>query len=117
MKIYLAGPMRGYPEFNFPAFDGAALELRQLGHHVFNPCDRDRAVHGVSVNASPTGDLADVPHFDLRSALKDDTTWICENADAVVVLPGWEVSKGASAEVALGRALGLPVYDVGELLK
>jgi Domain of unknown function (DUF4406) len=112
MKLYLAGPMRGYADFNFPAFDEGAAKLRQLGHTVFNPAERDREVHGNDVNVSATGDLADVPQFSLRGALGADLAWICAHADAVVVLPGWDKSLGVAAEVATARALGLPVKTI-----
>lgn len=61
-----------------------------------------------------TGDLADIEHtgFDLREALGWDLAWIAEHADAVAVLPGWEDSKGAKAEVATAHALGIPVIPV-----
>jgi hypothetical protein len=111
MKVYVAGPMRNIPDFNFPAFDEAASYLRALGHEVCNPADRDREQHGDEVNASPTGDLADIAHtgFDLREALGWDVAWIAKHADAIYMLEGWEKSKGARAEHALAVALGLEV--------
>ena len=47
--------------------------------------------------------------FSLRKALADDTAYICLKADAVAMLPGWKNSKGATAERALGIALGLRI--------
>ena len=41
-KIYIAGPMRGYENFNFPAFDAAAQLYRAIGYEVFNPADKDK---------------------------------------------------------------------------
>lgn len=110
MKIYVAGPMRGIPEFNFPAFNAATAMLRAQGHTVFNPAERDNERHGKDIsigNATGDEDVAAKEHgFSLREALADDTAWICREADAIAMLPGWENSKGAKAELALSRALG-----------
>lgn len=111
MKCYLAGPMSGIPNFNFPAFNSAAYTLRKQGYEVFNPAERDIERHGgvdISIG-NETGDqaLAVATHsFSLRDALADDTAYICKEANAIAMLPGWENSKGARAEHALAVALG-----------
>ncbi len=116
MKIYVAGPMRGIADFNFPAFMSAAERLRADGHEVFNPAERDIEAHGPEVAyGNPTGDLsiAEKDHgFNLREALGDDLAFICKQADAVALLPGWENSKGATAERAVGIALGLQIIEL-----
>lgn len=118
MKIYVAGPMRGIPEFNFPAFHAATARLRAAGHEVFNPAERDIQYHGVDIskgNADGCEEKAAKDHgFNLREALKDDLEFICLHADAVAVLPGWEKSRGAQAEVATAYALGLQVLKAPE---
>ena len=116
MKIYLAGPMRGLPEFNFPAFFAAAGVLRALGHEVFSPAERDQAKHGDGIWKGMSGDLGEAAQkgFSLRDALGADTAWICANAEVIAMLPGWKKSKGARAEKALGEALGLKVLYLGK---
>ena len=115
MKIYIAGPMRGLPEFNFPAFYAAATELRRLGHTVFNPAERDNEHHGVDISkGNETGDefQAAAQHgFNLREALGSDLAFICAEADAIYMLPNWEASRGARAEYATAVALGLLVFS------
>ena len=117
MKVYVAGPMRGIPEFNFPAFMAASKMLRNLGHTVFNPAERDMEHHGKDISkGNPNGSIvqAEKEHgFSLRRALGDDLEFICKHADAVVLLPGWENSKGALAEKATAEALGLEVIIYG----
>ena len=109
-KIYLAGPMRGYPEFNFPAFKAYAKHLRSLGYEVFSPAEKDESIHGEDFsNKYTTGSLqeAESDGFSLRRALGDDLEWICKQADGVALMPGWEKSSGANAEWATAKALGL----------
>lgn len=114
-KVYVAGPMRGIPEFNFPAFNAAAAKLREFGCVVFNPAEKDNERHGTDISkGNVTGDeeLAAVQHgFNLREALGADLAWICAEADAVVLLPGRENSKGARAERATAEALGLLIIE------
>lgn len=113
MKLYLAGPMRGIPEFNFPAFHDYAARLRAEGHEVFNPAERDIEKTGVDIskgNLTGDNDIAEKQHgFSLREALKDDLEFICLHADGIALMPGWENSKGANAERATAIALGLQV--------
>lgn len=95
MKVYLAGPMAGMPESNLPAFHAAAAKLRAEGHVVFNPAElpieKDR---------------------DYRAALGQDLAWICAEAEAIALLPGWVKSKGAQAEFATAHAIGLEVIEL-----
>src|SRR5688572_21466493 len=89
-RLYLAGPMRGIPEFNFPAFADATKRLREYGFEVWSPAEEDIAQDGFD----PTKDKA----LEMSHYMKRDLPEVC-NSDAVAVLPGWEKSKGASLEV------------------
>lgn len=100
MKIYLAGPMRGYPQSNFPAFNAAANVLRHDGHNVFNPAENDDLMEKQGVPLT------------IRRCLEIDLAWICREADAIAMLPGWEKSTGATAERAAAIALGLEVIEL-----
>lgn len=115
MKIYLAGPMTGLPDYNFPAFDQAAKHLRDLGHAVFNPADNDRE-NGFDATGLAGHEAARLG-FSLRNALKQDLSWICDHAEAVAVLDGWHLSKGALTETALARALGIPYEPVDKFVQ
>lgn len=116
-SIYISGPMRGYSELNFPRFLEAAQALQDKGYTPLNPAQRD-----IDLGFDPkglSGDLEEyieVTGFNLFDSLFVDLRWICMEADAVVTLHGWEASKGAQAEVATAKALGLPVYDIDYFL-
>ena len=46
-RIYLAGPMSGLPDFNYPAFHAAAAVLRAQGHYVENPAENPAPTCGT----------------------------------------------------------------------
>ena len=107
MKLYLAGPMRGLPMHNFPAFDLAAAQLRALGHEVFSPAEHDREI-GYDPAVLPTRQqLQQMMRWDLERVME---------SEGVAFLPGWEQSRGASMERAVAHFLGLPCYDFGDTL-
>lgn len=101
MIIYVAGPMTGYYLFNFPAFDKAALSLREAGHTVINPAELDR-VAGVHEYTHP------LPPGFMRQAMARDCEAICR-CDAIYLLKGYERSEGATVELALANLLKLKV--------
>lgn len=108
MKVYLAGPMRGYLLDNFPEFTVATARIRERGHEVFSPAE-----HDIKMGYDPVNPPA---WFDIREALRADLEWVCLHADAVVLLHGWRHSKGAMAEVHTARALGIPAYELADFL-
>lgn len=103
MRIYIAGPMRGLPLFNFPAFDAAAKKLRAMGHEVVSPAELDRAV-GFDPATSVPDDAF------MRRALARDLVAVTE-CDAIALLHGWQNSQGTRLELSLARMLGLKVLD------
>lgn len=102
MKLYLAGPMRGIPQHNYPAFKRAAQLLKDQGHEVFSPIE-----YNESIGIGPDDPRHDVP----VEGLSKDLEYICLEADGVVVMPGSNDSRGARAEVATARALCKPVWS------
>ena len=113
MKLYLAGPMQGIPEFNYPAFHRYAKHLRKWGHDVFSPAERDIMRHGTDISqGNETGSIAQAEGehgFDLRIALLEDLTYICKEAEGIAMMPGWERSYGARVEWSLAVALRMEI--------
>lgn len=103
-QIYIAGPMSGYPEFNFPAFFTAQYTLEKLGWKVWNPAAKDSEKEVDKKH--PTGNAAEAiaDGFDFRAAFD----WDCNKViygDAIYMLRGWEQSPGARAEHAVAQVI------------
>ena len=99
MILYLSGPMTGYENFNFPAFDNAAWHLREMGYHVLNPAEN-------------WGGKTDVPRelcmrLDIQQVLA---------ADGLAMLDGWHASAGAKLESTIAAELGLDIKPWKEWL-
>lgn len=106
--LYIAGPMRGIAEFNFPAFFEAEDALLEAGYAVFSPARHDVEVMGFDYrNLTGHEDLRSLG-FVLADSLAEDLRFICQEADGIALLPGWERSRGVAAEVATAKALDKP---------
>jgi hypothetical protein len=111
MTIYLAGPMRGIPLFNFPAFDEAAERGRAMGHTIISPADLDRAAGFWLTEFPPDQDWNDPgPEFCIDACIRRDVEGVLAS-DAIAALPGWERSKGCAAELAIARWRSMPILD------
>jgi len=97
-RVYVAGPMTGITDFNYPAFNAVADQLRAMGYEVENPAD-----HGIVEGAQ----WADYMAYDLTRL------GLC---GVIALLPGWENSKGAQLEVLIARHLGMTIVNARDLV-
>lgn len=104
MKLYLAGPMRGIPQFNFPAFEEAAARLRGWDYEIWSPHEADLAA----------GEKADGPFLGMRHYMKRDMLPLLE-CDGVALLPGWQNSTGALIESFVMRMIDGPLMSAIDL--
>ena len=107
-RAYIAGPMRGYDNYNFPAFDAAYVDMIGREYIPVSPADMDRMYEGWDLYPPETGfDSGDLKRFirrDLAVILDLDPA-----TDIIYMLKGWENSKGALVEKALAEFVGLEV--------
>lgn len=91
MKVFISGPMKGYPNFNKEAFDQAEKELIQQGYTVFNPAWMDFS-----------GEWTKQDKRAIDAA-------IMSRCDAVYQLPGWDglENSGSRMEHAFAQASGM----------
>lgn len=97
-KIYLAGPIRGVPDYK-ERFAAKREHYEQRGFVVMDP------------SILPPG-MAQADYMRICMAM-------IQSADVMVLLEGWENSEGAKIEKAYAEMVGLPVFALkgGEQLE
>lgn len=91
--VFVCGPMSGLPNSNYPAFNKEAKRLRAIGHRVENPAENPIPMCGTWQGY-------------MRMSIQQLMT-----CDAIRLLPGWELSKGASLERHIADSLGMLVLE------
>ncbi|MBR7899930.1 DUF4406 domain-containing protein [Burkholderia multivorans] len=99
MRIYVAGPMTGHPQLNFPAFHAEAARLRALGYEVVNPAE---------LNTDPAADWLQCMRTDIKHLV---------DCDAIAMLEGWQTSRGASLEYTIALTLGHAVFRAVDIVE
>jgi hypothetical protein len=112
-KFYLAGPMSGRPQFNYPLFDRVAAELRGRGYDITSPAEMDDPAtrkealssdNGVLVGGTCNGES-------WGDFLARDVKMIADELDGIILLPEWETSKGARLECFVAMGLDYPMFE------
>lgn len=117
--LYVAGPMSGRPQFNYPAFDAMAEVLRDDGWIVQSPAEMDDPKVRQAAMECETGDFAEF-YAKLGVAGHERETWgdflsrdvklIADDVDGIVLLDGWETSRGARLEAFVTLQVQKPVF-------
>ncbi len=93
MIIYIAGPMSGHPQNNYPAFWLAANKFRAHGFTVLNP--------------------AELPILPDWQAYMRASLAIVAKATHIHFLPCDDTSRGAQTESFIAKELGPLFYNAG----
>lgn len=96
-KVYIAGPMTGYPDYNYQAFIAAASQFRHKGFEVICPPELNEEEETLDNH----------PTYYLRK----DIVKLLE-CNGIHLLDGWHESRGACVEAAIALTLGYDFFDI-----
>ena len=96
-RIFIAGPMRGYENYNFKKFDYTEEFLRRSGFDVVNPARISRKFKESEVNS-------DIAVYNKMVDMQQDVERTC---NAILLLDGWQWSKGVALEINTASELGM----------
>lgn len=116
MRLYLAGRMTGVKHHNLPLFDATARMLRNHGYEVVSPAEMADPMFREAVMSSDRplspSELEEMTGKTWGELLARDVQIVADDVDGLVVLPGWQKSRGACLETFAAALCGKPVFYV-----
>ena len=108
MRVYLAGPMTGYDNFNFPRFDEISTNLRAHGYEVVSPAELDSPEFRAAVMAPGVKGTEKGLTGLWGDCLARDVKLIADSGiEGIILMWQWEKSRGARLEAFVGCLLSL----------
>ena len=95
--VYISGPITGIKNANKEAFTEMEEILVTMGYKVSNP-RRHQIPKGLAEK--------DIWNVMMKISLKDMV-----NCNSIVMLDGWEFSRGAGIEFDIAKALKMPITN------
>lgn len=104
-RTYIAGPMTGLPELNFPAFHAAAAKQRAAGYEVINPAEINGGADELVACANMDAQQMQA-HW--VACMRKDIAQLM-TCNRIVLLNGWWNSRGARLERHIAESLGMEI--------
>lgn len=104
MKVYICGPMTGFVDFNRESFVSATRLVRDRGHTAVSPVELNTDEYGY------------FPSRDWQGAMRVDIAALMK-CDIILLLEGWENSKGATLEHIIATQVGIMAVPIRNFLE
>lgn len=120
MRAYLSGGMTKIPDFNFPLFFSVTEAARNQGWDIDSPAENDirvlKEVMGPEADITTISGFAEGDPSKYVKSIGPTSNLFCwdfkviTEADAIIMLPGWETSTGAKSERLVAEMCGKKVF-------
>lgn len=98
-RVYICGPISNMPDDNKPAFENAQRVVNLLGFDAINPHDTCKDIEPKEWTACMKADIK-----------------VMVDCDYLVVLKGWDGSKGAILETSIANQLMIPIFTLEDFI-
>lgn len=106
MMVYISGPIDGKPDRNEKAFRAAELYLQRMGYQTLVPHDIPAYAHD---GGCPRG-YAEGEGHSSACWIRSDLIEMLVRCDAIYMIEGWEMSRGAKLEFEVAVLSGFLIW-------